>query len=178
MKRGSILGRIVKEVSLSNHADDTPLTSKVDHTLKQAIPGDVYGWFMGEIAPPPLSGSQGLRLLGWLFKNIVKAELNLQHIKMIRQARREEFIEIVRENLPTVATMAHVTKEHIVSYNIPDEVKEYLVPYLSKILKRDVETIMVAMQWALKAKSISEDDCLWMIRYCKPVSEYQQLLLI
>ena len=59
MKKVSILGRIVKEVSLESYADDTPLTTKVDHTLKAAIPADVYNWFMGEIAPPPFSGSQG-----------------------------------------------------------------------------------------------------------------------
>lgn len=178
MKQGSILGRIAKEISLSNYADDTPLTIKIEQTLHAAVPADIYDWFMGEIAPPPLSGSQGLKLLGWLFKNIKRAELDLKHISLIRQARREQFIEIIRDNLPTQATMAHVTKEHLEAYDMGQLANEQLVPYLAKHLKRDEQTVLIAISWAIKAKDISPDDCLWMLRYCKPVSEYTQLLLI
>jgi hypothetical protein len=178
MKQGSILGRIAKEISLSDYADDTPLSVKIDGTIKAAIPADVYDWFIGEIAPPPLSNSQGLKLLGWLFKNIKRAELDLKHIALIRQARREQFIEAVKEHLPTVATMAHVTEDHLSNYIFEEGIATDLVPYLSHIIKRDVETITVSLQWSMKDKAITIDDCKWMMRYCKPVSEYTQLLLI
>lgn len=176
--KGSILGKIAKEVSLSSYADDTPLSEKIEHTLSQAIPGDVYEWFMGEIAPPSLSNTQGKKLLSWLFKNIKKAELDLGHIKLIRQARREQFIDVVRENLPTPAIMANVTKDQIQAAEFPLDVTFDLIPYLAKTIKRDEDTITIAIKWAMTSKYISEDDLLWMLRYCKPVSEYQQLLLI
>lgn len=178
MKRGSILGRIVKEISLHNYADDTPLTAKLHNTLRAAIPQDVYDWFMGEIGPIPLSGSQGKKLLSWLFKNISRAELNLNHIKLIRQARKEQFIEILKENLPTQATMAHVSFEHLEAFQIDNETRETLIPYLSNIIKRDNETILVSIQWSIKSGAISTEDLKWMLRYCRPVSEYEQLLLI
>jgi len=178
MKQGSILGRIVKEVSLEAYANDTPLTAKIEGTLKAAIPADVYNWFMGEIAPPPLSNSQGLKLLGWLFKNIRRAELDLKHIGMIRQARREQFIEILKQNLPTQAIMANVTKDQIQGAEFPLDVTFDLIPYLSKTVKRDEDTVTIALQWARNSKAITDDDLKWMLRYCKPVSEYTQLLLI
>ena len=178
MRKGSILSGIVREISIASYADDTPLSNKIELTLKSAIPGDVYEWFIGEVCPPTLSNSQGLKLLGWLFKDIKKAKLDLKHIKLIRQARREQFIDNLTENLPTPATMAHVTKDHLQAYNIDDNITENLVPYLSKAIKRDVETITVALQWSIKEGSISMDDCQWMLRYCRPVSEYEQLLLI
>src|SRR5688572_21373587 len=178
MKQGSILSRIAKEISLSNYADDTPLSSKIELTIKAAIPADIYEWFMGEIAPPPLSNSQGLKLLGWLFKNIRKAELDLKHIGLIRQARREQFIEIVKENLPTVAIMSYVTREQLERQEFSEDIVFDLIPYLAKSVKRDEETVTIAIQWAIQEKVISMDDCLWMLRYCKPVSEYTQLLLI
>lgn len=178
MNKGSILGRIVKEISLASYADDTPLSDKIEQTLVAAIPSDVYQWFMEEIAPPPLSNTQGKKLLSWLFKNIKKAELDLNHIKLIRQARREQFIDIVKENLPTPATMAHVTSEHLEAYELGGDYEQELAPYLANIIKRDIATIMVSLQWSLKAGAISDNDLKWMLRYCKPVSEYQQLLLI
>src|SRR5678809_490736 len=110
MKKGSILSRIVKEISLANFADETPLSDKVSWTITQAIPEDIFGWFINEISPPPLSNSQGLKLLGWLFTDIKKAKINLKHIGLIRQARREQFIDYVTENLPTPAVMANTTK--------------------------------------------------------------------
>jgi hypothetical protein len=178
MRQGSILGRIAKEVSLSNYLDDTPLSAVVDKTLRAAIPIDVYDWFMKEICPPVLSGRQGRQLLSWLFKNIKKAEIDLNHIKLIRQARRESIIDIIKDNLPTPATMAHVTTEHLEAYQIEDCIKEELIPYLAGIIKRDEQTILVSIQWSLKAGAIGSDDLHWMLRYCKPVSEYIQLNLI
>jgi hypothetical protein len=176
--KGSILARIVKDISLASYSDDTPLSAKVDKTLKDAIPPDVYGWFMGEVCPPILSGSQGLKLIGWLFKNVKRAELNLVHIKMIRQARREQFIDIVKDNLPTPAVMAHVTIEQLEAYTFNEDVGENLIPYIAEVIKRDRETVMIALQWSLRAKYITDDDLKWMLRYCRPVSEYTQLLLI
>lgn len=176
--KGSILAQIVKEISLASYVDDTPLSTKTDKTLRAAIPPDIYDWFMGEVCPPTLSGSQGLKLLGWLFKSLKKAEINLNHIKLIRQARREQFIEIVRENLPTPAIMANVTKDQLEAYKNFRHKESDLIPYLAKILKRDDETIVVSLQWTLRGKLITENDLDWMLRYCKPVSEYTQLLLI
>lgn len=178
MKQGSILGRIAKEISLAAYASDTPLSAKIEGTIKAAIPTDVYEWFMGEIAPPPLSNNQGLKLLGWLFTDIKRAKLDLKHIGLIRQARREQMIELLKENLPTPAIMANVTKDQIQGAEMPLDVTFYLIPYLAKTLKRDEDTVTIAISWALRAKTISEDDLKWLLRYCKPVSEYTQLLLI
>jgi len=178
MKKGSILSRIVKEISLANFADETPLSDKVSWTITQAIPEDIFGWFINEISPPPLSNSQGLKLLGWLFTDIKKAKLNLKHIGLIRQARREQFIDYVTENLPTPAVMANTTKEHLEAYKFDSDMLEILIPYLAKVVKRDEPTVQVALRWAMVGKLINDDDCRWMLRYCKPVSEYEQLLLI
>jgi hypothetical protein len=178
MKKGSVLSQIVKEISLANFADETPLTTKVDQTIKLAIPGDVYDWFMKEVCPPNFSGSQGLKLIKWLFSDIKRAKLDLKHIGLIRRARREQFIDFVIENLPTPAVMANTTKEHLEAYKFDSDMLEILIPYLAKVVKRDEPTVQVALRWAMVGKLINDDDCRWMLRYCKPVSEYEQLLLI
>lgn len=178
MKKGSIIGQIVKEISLANYDDDTPLSHRVEWFLGQAIPEDIYHWFMAQIGEKPLSGKQGRRLVEWLCKDVKKAIINQEHIKKIRKARREDFLEILRENLPSQAVMVNITAQQLEAVEFNENVVFYLVPFLSNALKRDEDTITIGLQWCLTEKVLTVNDLHWMTRYCKPVNEFQQLLLL
>lgn len=177
MNKGSILSRIVKEISLANYASDTPLTSKVEWYIDQAIPLDVRGWFFAEVGNQPLSQEQGLRLIKWLFLDHKKGKINTKNIKLIRQARREQYLEIIKENLPTPAVMANVTAIQLSVYILPDDIKSKLLPYLAQTLKRDQNSVTIAIQWATRSNKLSGLDHEWMLRYTQPISEFEQILL-
>ena len=178
MSRGSIIGKIVAEIALQNYEDETPLADKVNYAIERGIPDDIRPWFLAQLSDKPLTGKQGLKLIGWIFKNTKRAEINLTNIKKLRQARREQIIDTVKENLPTQAVMAHITNEQLEVYKFSEEVTEHLIPYLAQTIKRDEATIKIGLQWSLHSKLITEDDMQWLLRYAKPVNEYVQLMLI
>lgn len=163
---------------MANYEDDTPLSSKVEWFLRQALPDDIYAWFLEQIGEKPLTGRQGMRLVQWLCIDVKKAIINKNNVKKIRKARKEEFIEVIKQNLPTPGIMANVTKDQLEGYEFEESVTSILIPHLSLTLKRDEATVTIALQWSLRGKLISQDDMQWMVRYCKPANEFEQVLLL
>lgn len=177
MRKGTILSRIVSDIALSNYLDESPLSDRINYAIEKALPDDIREWFLEEIGATNLSGKQGLKLVKWLFSDHKKAIIDLKHIRLIRQARREQIVEIVRENLPTPAVMANVTKDQLEKYNLTEEVASDIIDYLATTIRRDRETVIIALQWATNSKHLTKEDINWLRRYSKPIAEYTQLLL-
>ena len=175
--KGTILGRIVRDIALEAYRDEEPLGSRVNWAIYHAIPDDMRSWFYEEFNNPPLSQKQGLRLVSWLFKEPRKAIVDLSKIKLLRQARREQFIDIVKDNLPTPTLMVNLTDNAPGVYTATSELHKDLIEYLSNSLKADKDRVTVALQWAIRSHKLRGNDLNWFRRFIKQNSEYEQLLL-
>lgn len=177
MTKGTILGKIVKDISLANYADDEPLGQRVHWAIFNAIPDDMRAWFFEEFCNPPLSQKQGLRLVSWLFKDPRKAIINIQNIRQLRAARREELVDLVKENLPANALMANVTYQHLEIYSETKEAYKEVIAFLSKAIRADEDRVSISIQWMLTDGKLRRNDLEWFSRLIKPYAEYEQLLL-
>lgn len=175
------LDRIKKELGkyLPEVTDNTlPVLPKSKRVVYLALPLDCRDWFLDSLGALPLKYQwTAQRIIVWIFKDLKKLKIDLAKVERIRKARVEWFIDTIRENLPSMALMAHITEETMTLYRDYSYHSD-LIDCLVRDVKADKDRIVVAVGLCHKSGAISYDDLKFMLRMTRPVPSFLQSILL